>query len=87
MPDTVELNLGRVLNAQPLEGDESAICDFSLEEQNAAYESQGVQPTVSPNFKPVVNETVTYVVAVVLINDDDEVLMMQEAKETCAGKW
>ncbi|KAJ3640801.1 hypothetical protein Zmor_027341 [Zophobas morio] len=87
MPDTVELSLDRVLHTLPLEGEESEICDFSLEEQNAALESQGVQPTVSPNFKPVVGETVTYVVAVVLINDDNEVLMMQEAKESCAGKW
>ncbi|EEZ97187.1 8-oxo-dGDP phosphatase NUDT18 [Tribolium castaneum] len=87
MPDSVELSVERVLGGLALEGEESEICDFSLEEQNAACESQGVQPTVSPNFKPVIGETVTYVVAVVLINDHNEVLMMQEAKESCAGKW
>lgn len=29
----------------------------------------------------------TYIVVGVLINDDGEVLMMQEAKSSCAGKW
>jgi len=30
---------------------------------------------------------VTYIVVGALINDDGEVLMMQEAKSSCAGKW
>lgn len=30
---------------------------------------------------------VTYVVAAVIINENDEVLMMQEAKPQCMGKW
>jgi 8-oxo-dGTP pyrophosphatase MutT (NUDIX family) len=30
---------------------------------------------------------VTYIVVVALINDDGEVLMMQEAKSSYAGKW
>ncbi|RZC43170.1 NUDIX domain containing protein [Asbolus verrucosus] len=87
MPDTVELSVEKVLDGLPLDGEESEICDFSLEEQNAALESQGVCPSVGPNFKPVLGETLTYIVAVVVINDDGEVLMMQEAKESCAGKW
>ncbi|XP_045468980.1 8-oxo-dGDP phosphatase NUDT18 [Harmonia axyridis] len=87
MPDSVELNIEKVLKGLPLENEESGICDFTLEEQNAALEIQGIQPSVSPNFKPVLKETVTYVVAVLVINDKNEVLMMQEAKESCAGKW
>lgn len=87
MPDSVELSVDKVLEDEPLLGEEAEICDFSLEEQNAALESQGVQPTVNHNFKPVLGETVHFIVAVVLINDKDEVLMMQEAKERCYGKW
>jgi 8-oxo-dGDP phosphatase len=30
---------------------------------------------------------VSYIVVGALINDDGEVLMMQEAKSSCAGKW
>lgn len=29
----------------------------------------------------------SYIVVGALINDDGEVLMMQEAKSSCAGKW
>ncbi|XP_060524564.1 8-oxo-dGDP phosphatase NUDT18 [Cylas formicarius] len=87
MPDAVEENLSRVLKGLPLEGEEAEICDFSLAEQNEALESQGIQPSVDPNFKPVVGETVVYIVACVIFNEAGEVLMMQEAKQTCAGKW
>lgn len=90
MPDTVELNLRKVLKGLPLEGEEAEICDFTLEEQYEAMESQGAQPSY-PNYKstyrPIVGETVTYIVACVIVNDDNEILMMQEAKTTCAGKW
>ncbi|KAJ8965619.1 hypothetical protein NQ314_004011 [Rhamnusium bicolor] len=87
MPDTVELNLQKVLKGQSLEGEEADICDFSLEEQNEALESQGIQPSVDPKFKPVLGETVTYIVACVILNEYNEVLMIQEAKKNCAGKW
>ncbi|XP_044757638.1 8-oxo-dGDP phosphatase NUDT18 [Coccinella septempunctata] len=87
MPDSVELNIEKVLMGSPLENSESAICDYTLEEQNATLEIQGVKPSISPNFKPVLKETVTYVVAVLVINEQNEVLMIQEAKESCAGKW
>ncbi|KAI4458641.1 mutt/nudix hydrolase [Holotrichia oblita] len=87
MPDNVENNIIKVLKGLPLESEESETCDFTLEEQNSALESQGVAPTVDPNFTPILGETVTYIVACVLINDQNEVLMMQEAKQSCAGKW
>ncbi|XP_078000022.1 8-oxo-dGDP phosphatase NUDT18-like [Glandiceps talaboti] len=35
----------------------------------------------------VLKESVTYIVAAVLINDKDEVLFMQEAKVSCKGTW
>lgn len=87
MPDNVENNVIRVLKGLPLEGEEAEICDFSLEEQNSALESQGVASTLDPNFKPILGETVTYIVACVMVNENNEVLMMQEAKHSCAGKW
>lgn len=87
MPDTVESNLLRVLKGLPLEADEAEICDFSLEEQREVLESQGIQPQIDPNYKPIVKDTVTYVVACVLLNERKEVLMIQEAKQSCAGKW
>lgn len=87
MPDLVELNVERVLQGLPLNEEDAEICDFTLEEQNAAFESQGVAPTVSSDFKPMLGQTIQYIVAAVLINDYDEVLMMQEAKQSCAGKW
>lgn len=87
MPDSVESNLLRVLKGLPLEGEEAEICDFSLQEQNEALESQGIQPNVDPKYKPIVGETINYIVACVVLNDHGEVLMMQEAKQACAGKW
>lgn len=63
------------------------MCDFTLEEQNAAVEAQGITPSTNPNFIPVLGKSVNYIVAFVLINDDNEVLLMQEARESCKGKW
>lgn len=39
------------------------------------------------NYIPVCLRTVTYIVAAVVINDQGEILMMQEAKASCTGKW
>lgn len=49
--------------------------------------AKGVQPSSSSDYKPVTKKSVTYIVMGVLINDKSEVLMMQEAKESCAGQW
>lgn len=87
MPDAVEISLDNLLKGYSLSGDEAEICDFTLEEQNAALEAQGVTPSVDPSFKPICSETVTYVVAAVILNEKNEILMMQEAKKSCAGKW
>ncbi|XP_030057850.1 8-oxo-dGDP phosphatase NUDT18 isoform X1 [Microcaecilia unicolor] len=44
--------------------------------------------TPSQSLQPVVlRETVCYVVSGVLLNETGEVLMMQEAKQDCYGKW
>lgn len=36
---------------------------------------------------PLLPQTVNYIVAFVIINDLDEVLLMQEARESCRGTW
>lgn len=83
----MESNLLKLLNGQALDEMTSELCDFSLEDQNYAAESQGIKPIVSSDYQPILEKTVTYIVAVVIFNDDNEVLMMQEAKKSCAGKW
>jgi len=49
--------------------------------------AKGITPIGPSDYVPIIKSTVTYIVLVVLINSDDEVLMMQEAKSTCAGQW
>lgn len=61
-------------------------CDFSLDEQNALSEAKGITVSTKTNT-PLVGKTVNYIVAFVLVNDEDEVLMMQESRESCRGKW
>jgi len=38
-------------------------------------------------FVPRVRHSVTYIVCTVLLNDHNDVLMVQEAKQSCRGKW
>lgn len=83
----MENNLIRVLEGQYLDELTSELCDFSLDEQNAVLEATGVTPSASSNFVPILSSTVTYIVACILINEKNEVLMMQEAKKSCAGLW
>lgn len=83
----MENNLVRVLEGQYLDEITSELCDFTLEEQNAVLEAQGVTPSAASDFIPVLSSTVTYVVACILVNEKNEVLMIQEAKASCSGKW
>jgi len=39
------------------------------------------------SFVPRVKQTVTYIVCTVLVNERGEVLMIQEAKPSCRGRW
>ncbi|KAH8313574.1 hypothetical protein KR067_008302 [Drosophila pandora] len=77
----------RVLDGKDLGEITSELCDFSLKEQNATAEAQGVQPSSASDFVPILGKTVTYIVACVLFNEHDELLMIEEAKQSCAGKW
>lgn len=84
--EEIKSNVALLLEGKPYE-EMHEFCDFSLEEQNEVQVAKGVQPTAPSDFKPVIKKTVSYIVAAVLINDHGEVLMMQEAKKTCAGQW
>ncbi|XP_035450335.1 8-oxo-dGDP phosphatase NUDT18 [Spodoptera frugiperda] len=87
MSRQVDLNINKLLDGLGLDGEDNTICDFTIADQNCVAESQGITPTTPSNFKPVLGSNVTYVVACVIVNQSNEVLMMQEAKESCAGKW
>ncbi|XP_026319155.1 8-oxo-dGDP phosphatase NUDT18 [Hyposmocoma kahamanoa] len=87
MSHPVDSNLTKLLEGLGLDGEDNDFCDFTIADQNLVAESQGITPTTSSNFKPVLGRNVTYVVACVIINEKKEILMMQEAKESCAGKW
>lgn len=65
----------------------SELCDFTLEQQNSFAESQGIKITASSDYQPVLGKSVSYIVACVIFNENNEILMMQEAKKSCAGKW
>lgn len=82
----MESNLIRILDGEHVDELTSELCDFTITEQNAVVESQGITPRTA-NYVPILGSTVCYIVACVVINDDDEILMMQEAKESCMGKW
>ncbi|XP_022122552.2 8-oxo-dGDP phosphatase NUDT18 [Pieris rapae] len=87
MSRQVDLNINKLLEGLGLEGEENDFCDFTIADQNSVAESQGITPTTPSNFKPILGSNVTYVVACVILNEKNEILMMQEAKESCAGKW
>jgi len=83
---TIVEKVRRVLDAKDLGDITTELCDFSLKEQNATAEAQGVQPSSASDFVPILGQTVTYIVACVLINEHDELLMIEEAKQSCAGE-
>lgn len=82
----MESNLIRVLDGEYLDELTSELCDFTIAEQNAVAESQGITPRTA-SYIPIIGSSVCYIVACIVINDNDEILMMQEAKESCSGKW
>ncbi|CAH0720050.1 unnamed protein product, partial [Brenthis ino] len=87
MSRQIDSNIRNLLEGLGLEGEENDFCDFTIADQNSVAESQGITPTTPSNFKPVLGGNVTYVVACIILNERNELLMMQEAKESCAGKW
>lgn len=49
--------------------------------------SKGLAPSAPPDFVPVLRQSVCYVVMAVIMNEKNEILVMQEAKSSCAGQW
>lgn len=84
--EMIEHNVELVIHGKAVE-DSDDVTDYTIEDQNAIAVSKGVKPSVPSDFRPVVMKSVTYIVLGVLINDHGEVLMMQEAKSSCAGTW
>lgn len=83
----MENNLIRVLEGQYLDELTCELCDFTLEDQNAFAEAQGVKPLADSDYVPILGKSCTYIVAAVIVNENNEVLMIQEAKKSCAGLW
>ncbi|XP_043205982.1 8-oxo-dGDP phosphatase NUDT18-like [Amphibalanus amphitrite] len=75
----------KLLDGQALDTEE--FCDFSLEDQNEATAAKGVAPSSPSTFTPELKKNICYVVAAAIVNDKGEVLMIQEAKSSCAGQW
>lgn len=84
--DVVESNIRLLLDGLPLQDSED-LCDFTLADQNEATAAKGVTPSTPSDYVPIAKSTVTYIVMAVIFNNDGEVLMMQEAKSSCAGQW
>ncbi|XP_077259161.1 8-oxo-dGDP phosphatase NUDT18 [Temnothorax americanus] len=81
MSDLVENQVQSLLAGQALENDD--ICNV----HTLASDTTGAKSGQLTAHIPICLKTVTYVVAAVVINDQGEVLMMQEAKASCTGKW
>jgi len=83
--DSVETQIKTLLTGKGIESED--FCDFTLVDQNEALASKGIAPTGPTEFCPLTKKTVTYIVCAVLINEDNQVLMIQEAKPSCSGQW
>ncbi|KAK3890744.1 hypothetical protein Pcinc_005318 [Petrolisthes cinctipes] len=84
--DSVEGNIKLLLQGKEVE-ESQVLCDFTLHDQNEATAAKGVAVATPAEFNPELRENVCFIVAAVLVNEEGEVLMMQEAKSSCAGKW
>ncbi|XP_032787230.2 8-oxo-dGDP phosphatase NUDT18 isoform X1 [Daphnia magna] len=84
--ENIEKNVILLLNGKDTEEPQD-FCDFTLEDQNEAAISKGLAPSAPPDFVPILKQSVCYVVMAVIINEKNEILMMQEAKSSCAGQW
>ncbi|KAG5314868.1 NUD18 phosphatase, partial [Pseudoatta argentina] len=80
MSDLVENKVQLLLAGQALEND---ICNV----HTLASDTTGAKSGQLTAHIPICLKTVTYIVAAVVINDQGEVLMIQEAKASCTGKW
>ncbi|KAG0711971.1 8-oxo-dGDP phosphatase NUDT18 [Chionoecetes opilio] len=84
--DSIEENIRLLLQGKEIEESQD-FCDFTLQDQNEVTAAKGVAVSTPGEFSPELRENVCFIVAAVLLNSEGHVLMMQEAKSSCAGKW
>lgn len=84
--DSIEGNIRLLLQGKEVEESQD-FCDFTLQDQNEVTAAKGVAVSTPGEFTPELRENVCFIVAAVLLNSEGHVLMMQEAKSSCAGKW
>lgn len=82
----IESNVKKLLDGLSID-DKDELCDFTLADQNEVVAAKGITPSTPSDYTPITKSTVTYIVLAILVNDNDEFLMMQEAKSSCAGQW
>ncbi|KFM78247.1 Nucleoside diphosphate-linked moiety X motif 18, partial [Stegodyphus mimosarum] len=87
MADRLEAGIENILAGLAVEDESTTVLDYTLADQTQDLVSRGLDAPSFADYKPVLRETVSYIVASVLINSNNEVLMMQEAKSSCAGTW
>lgn len=85
MAENIETTLLYLLDGKYFDELTKDMCDFTIIEQNIKIDTLNAKK--SQEFQPILERTVTYIVACILINENNEVLMMQEAKQSCAGTW
>ncbi|XP_050735162.1 8-oxo-dGDP phosphatase NUDT18-like isoform X3 [Eriocheir sinensis] len=83
--DSIEGNIKLLLQGKEIEESQD-FCDFTLQDQNEVT-AKGVAVSTPEDFTPELRNNVCFIVAAVLLNNEGHVLMMQEAKSSCAGKW
>ncbi|XP_014481362.1 PREDICTED: 8-oxo-dGDP phosphatase NUDT18 isoform X2 [Dinoponera quadriceps] len=81
MSDFIENQVQSLLAGQALEPDDTHNVHVLADDTAGAKSGQ------LTSYIPVCLKTVTYIVAAVVINDQGEMLMIQEAKASCNGKW
>ncbi|XP_035212912.1 8-oxo-dGDP phosphatase NUDT18-like [Stegodyphus dumicola] len=87
MADRLEAGIENILSGLAVEDESTTVLDYTLADQTQDLVLRGLDAPSFADYKPVLRETVSYIVASVLINSNNEVLMMQEAKSSCAGTW
>ncbi|XP_064094998.1 8-oxo-dGDP phosphatase NUDT18-like isoform X2 [Macrobrachium nipponense] len=101
--DSIEENIGLLLQGKDIEEsqefcdftledqnevtDSSAISPDMCATVDGIDFAKGVAPSSPATFTPILKENVCFIVAAVLVNEEGHVLMMQEAKKSCAGQW
>ncbi|UXI14931.1 hypothetical protein NH340_JMT00874 [Sarcoptes scabiei] len=87
--DLMDEKIQSLLNGEIKDDEEKEFLhiDYSLQQQNFELTSRGIDPKVSSEFRPKVGLNITLVVTAVIFDDSLDVLMMQEAKTSCAKSW